>query len=445
MPRIALSQKFVNDLIGAQPPERDAIYWDTAVRGFGAAHRLSGGVHYVVQWREPATGAEPGKSHRRTLGRAGPMLDLKAARAKALDQLRAATDRDAPVNPLATRKAAKAATLAAPTFRAFVEGTYLKSARWRALAASTRAGDLIRLHTFVLPAIGDVKLRDLTPRMIRDLDRDLASTDRDALGRTWADRLAHSVGRTKKMRRGGPGGARRIMRVVKSVLAYAVTEEALATDPSARLRIKADGKREVVPSPAEYARLWTALDTLRQRGGMQAVACDVIALIAMTGARRGEIAWLRWRQLAPDLSAIILAPGEHKGGHRTGKGKIIGLPDDARPILDRYQRPADQDALVFAGQRPGRPVDLGWPWKRVRKAAELPDALVPHALRHGAGTLLALSGATAPQIASQLGHSSLSSTAGYIHLAEKMRAELAQRTADLVRPNKLRVVGGSKA
>src|SRR4051794_13881358 len=105
MPVSRITQRLVDDLLGAEPPERDGFYWSERMPGFGIKHRAgSGSVSYVIQWRDARTG----RSHRLALG--------SAAKLKLDTAERAARDRFADVasgkNPLAERKK----TREAPTF-----------------------------------------------------------------------------------------------------------------------------------------------------------------------------------------------------------------------------------------------------------------------------------------------------------------------------------------
>ena len=52
-------------------------------------------------------------------------------------------------------------------------------------------------------------------------------------------------------------------------------------------------------------------------------ACDCISLIALTGARRGEIKNLCWRHVDLEGRRITLSKEEHKAGRKTGKSRVI--------------------------------------------------------------------------------------------------------------------------
>ena len=58
MPVSRITQRFVDDLLGAEAPARDEFYWSERMPGFGVKHRAgSGSVSYVIQWRGSAARA----------------------------------------------------------------------------------------------------------------------------------------------------------------------------------------------------------------------------------------------------------------------------------------------------------------------------------------------------------------------------------------------------
>jgi integrase len=421
MPVVKLTQRFVDDLLGAEPPEKDTFYWSDRSAGFGVKHKLgSGRVSWCLQWRDPSTG----RSHRLTLGDAAK-LKLEAAK-KAMEAQ--AAQIAAGKNPIEERRYRRERM----TFREFVERVYLASDRWRRKAPSTRVNDENRIRTYLLPALGDRKVFEITLADLKRLHRDLSDPEA-------ATALARKAGSTKSVLRGGEGGARRTMRLLKAILAYAVEEEELAENPAAKLRLGTDGARDTAPDDDAYARLWAALEQLRGESYTMQRSCDIIRIIALTGARRSEIRNLRWRHVDLEQRRIVLSRSEHKAGRATNRSRIIALPDDAVAILAGYPR-GEPDAFVFAGLKPGTPVALQRPWQRITKAANLPETITLHVLRHGVGTALAAAGLAAPQIAAQLGHTQWRTSERYCHAVDRARVELAQKTAELVRPRKLRAV-----
>jgi integrase len=415
-----LTQRFVDDLLGAEPPDKDAFYWSERMPGFGAKHKAtSGGVSFVMQWRDRRTG----QSHRLALGDAR-QVKLDVARKLAEERF---AEIAAGRNPMAEKRLARAA----PTFQALVE-VYLASPAWQRKAPSTRTADEARIASFLLPALGSRKVADLTLADMRKLHRDLCDPAK-------AQALARAAGPTRNIRRGGEGGARRTMRLLKAILSFAVEEFELPENPAARLKLGTDGTRDAVLDEEAYGRLWSAIEKLRTMSYTMQRACDCIAVLALTGARRSEIRQLRWRHVDLDGRRITLPRDEHKAGRKTGRSRVIALPDEAVAILAGYPH-GEPDALIFSGQRFTRPVALDDPWELISEEAELPPEITLHSLRHGVGTLLAAEGLAAPQIAMALGHAQWRTSERYVHVVDRARDELARKTAALVRPKKLRPV-----
>ena len=143
----------------------------------------------------------------------------------------------------------------APTFKVLVE-TYRASPTWRKKAESTRDVDEGRLNAFLLPALGQRKVVDITLGELRKLHRDLCDPEK-------AEALARSGGATKNTRRGGEGGARRTMRLLKAILGFAVEEFDLSENPAGKLKLGSDGERDAVPDSSSYDRMWAAIEKLR--------------------------------------------------------------------------------------------------------------------------------------------------------------------------------------
>jgi integrase len=402
-----LTQGTVDRLLSGPAPARDVHLWSDRESGFGLK-RAAGSrrTAWVYQWRCPMTG----RSHRLTLGDAAKvtLADARAAMAARAGEIAAGK------NPIAERKRHRASL----TFAELV-ARYLKSDAWARKAPSTKAGDARRIALYLVPALGSRKLVEIELDDLRRLHRSLGDP-------AAAEALARKAGATKNTRRGGDGGARRSMRLLKAIFAFAVEDGQITTHPAAGLKLGSDGCRETAPDDDDYARLWQALE------GQHGPAHDIIRLLLLTGARKSEIRLLRWRHLDLAGRRIVLPRDEHKSGRKTGKNRVISLPPEAMEIIARYPRGLP-DAFVFMG-RNGGPVALQRAWERLARAAGLAPGLTLHSLRHGVGSALAAAGRTAPQIAMQLGHSSWRMSERYCHGRDKARHELAAVTAALVRP-----------
>ena len=95
----------------------------------------------------------------------------------------------------------------------------------------------------------------------------------------------------------------------------------------------------------------------------------VIRVLALTGARRNEVAALRWEYVDLEQGLITLPPKSHKSGHRSNKPKEIALGTSARAIVDKRQDNGSE--YVFPSSRDNAHVSLSAKlWKLIRKEVE---------------------------------------------------------------------------
>ncbi|MCP5409469.1 MAG: site-specific integrase [Chromatiaceae bacterium] len=146
-----------------------------------------------------------------------------------------------------------------------------------------------------------------------------------------------------------------------------------------------------------------------------------VRLALATGARRGELLKLEWRDVDLKRGTVLFRDTKNADDRR------VPLINEARLLLKERSkiRRIDQ-AQVFihpTDSKKAPPVD--WTWKNARRAAGLHDLRL-HDLRHSCGSYLARNGASAFQIAAILGHrSGPTLTARYVHLvAEDSRGLL---------------------
>lgn len=147
-----------------------------------------------------------------------------------------------------------------------------------------------------------------------------------------------------------------------------------------------------------------------------------LVLMAMkTGARRGELFALTWRDV--DLDAGRASLGRSKNGDR----RVLVLLPDVIAALRPFQS-SDLARLVFGsvGSKYHNPVSLNTPWRTAIAAAELKNFKF-HDLRHCCASYLAQAGTPLNVIAEVLGHRRLDMSQRYAHLtvATKASAMLA--------------------
>jgi integrase len=219
------------------------------------------------------------------------------------------------------------------------------------------------------------------------------------------------------------------IRLLKAGFAWACEAKVAKSNPAASVKVGNDGRRtEVVESPEKYAVLFTTIQSLEDHMKIRSPVADAIRVIALTGARLGEIAGLRWRHVDMTKGVIVLSSKEHKTGCKTSEAKTIGLPAAAQALITRQPEGAP-DAFVFKPSKGNGAITLAKPWRLIRREAGLSPTLGLHGLRHSLATQMALIGAQAAQIMTVLGHKNITTAQRYIHMAQDMRAALAESAA----------------
>lgn len=421
-----LTKKFVDGL-RAKGTDKDRCYWDAEVRRFGLRQKPSNGnrpgaLSWVIQYRN-----RNGDSKRFTLGDANVLTPEQARReARAL---LARIDTEG-FDPTAERKA--------ETFAELVE-LYLQSENWKRKSPSTQAVDRGRIERHLKPLLGNRKVSTLTRQDMAKVFRDI----RD--GKTATETKPSGKPRGRVRVRGGAGTARRALGLAGGIFSFAVQEGIISTNPCQGVETGSDGTRDViVEDEAGYVALFRAIAELEREHAIAGPAGDAIRIIALTGARRGEIVNLRWRHVDLQRQRIVLAPHEHKAGRRTGKEKVIPLPTAAAAILAVIDR-GEPDELVFRSAKQGAPIDLKKPWAKVRERAGLPAALTLHGLRHSVASHFAMAGASAPEIQAALGHADIAISAKYVHFAETRKRSVVERAASVATAGFLAAGGAPQA
>ena len=180
-------------------------------------------------------------------------------------------------------------------------------------------------------------------------------------------------------------------------------------------------KRTRYLSGAELSRLYGALAEHPEK-----TSANAIRLLALTGARRGEVLAARWDEF--DLEAGIWSkPASHTKQRREHR---VPLSAPALRLL-RELRQSSSEEYVFAGLDSRPLTDVKRTWRTVTREAGLSDVRL-HDLRHSYASILVSSGASLPVVGALLGHSQPATTARYAHLYDDPLRAATERVADIV-------------
>lgn len=363
--------------------------WDPDLKGFGLRVTAAGVKTFVVRYR--VGGGRAGVERLHTIGRYGP---LTAERSRELARL-ALADVAAGGDPQGGRAKARAEmTVASLCDLYLAEGCGTK----RAITIYTDKG---RIERHIKPLLGRKRVSDLSRA---DLERFLADV---AAGKTA------TVEKTKKQGKavvtGGQGAATRALGLLGAIMAFAVARKLRADNPAQGVKRFADKKCERFLSPAELGRLGTVLEAMEAEG-VHPYGPAIVRLLAFTGARRSEIATLKWREVDLERGALRLETS------KTGQ-KALNLSPGAAAILAGLT-PVSGTPFVFPASRgAGNYQGVAKVWIKARDRAGLADVRL-HDLRHTFASFGAGGGFGLPVIGALLGHRHAATTARYAHLAD---------------------------
>jgi integrase len=293
----------------------------------------------------------------------------------------------------------------------------------RRLTPSTLAGYRLKASKWIVPLLGDVKVRQVTPRhIVRMMDQ--MTVDGELRSKATRNQVRNLVSG-----------------LLRSAQEHGITD---SQNPAriARPPVGDRAKKHHTPTPAEVRH---ALDVARDTEG--AVAHLMVRLAVMTGARRGSLAALRWTDLDDGRLHVgrstTVLPGVHVEGP-TKTGQTVDIPLDADTLTLLVEHRARLTAVDgtaptwIIADDPGAawlPHRLTKTWERIREAAGLPDTRL-HDLRHFVGTVGAATGdyATAGE---RLTHADGGATTlrVYAHGTETGQVELTRILAEQLSPS----------
>jgi integrase len=312
------------------------------------------------------------------------------------------------------------------------------------LAPSTRASYAKNIRLHIKPQLGEIQLARLTGARISALYRDLERSGRCNASGTSPGLSARTV--------------RYIHTILKAALGEAVRQGLLATNPADKANPpSAREAKSPEIHPWTAAQLAAFLSWAEACGRTDAVAWRVLAY---TGARRGEVLALRWRDLDVEKSrlsirrsvGLVLTKGQGaeyvEGPTKNLQARVIDLDPQTVQALRSWRvsraqidlRLARDEALIFGTlegsylhpdrftRRFGRTLAIAQ-----RELGDSLPMITVHDLRHTHATILLANGVPVKVVSERLGHSSVMITlTTYQHVMPGMQAEAAARFAALV-------------
>ena len=366
--------------------DRETVFWDRDIAGFGVRVYPSGAKVYLVQARVG------GKTKRVTIGRHG-LVSAEDARLKAAEL----------ISRIKRSKELTGSGSVTPT----VSGTMLAEVADRYMREhvavrckpTTARAYRVALEKYLLPEFGSRSL--------------------GAIGQDQVAALHYRLHKT-------PAMANQVVEVL-SRLFYAAESWGTAPEsgnPCQFVRKYKKRSCERFLSEEEFRRLGDVLREMQDEGTLSESAAAAFRLLMLTGCRRNEILTLQWSDV--DLEAGELRLRDAKTGARW-----VALSPTARPVLATIPRRPGNPWVIAGRGASGRLSNLNMPWIAVRKRAGLKDVRI-HDLRHSFASRALALGESLPMIGKLLGHRQVQTTARYAHLAQESVKASSARVAESI-------------
>lgn len=289
------------------PGQKDRLAFDTECKGLGVRVTAAGTRTFIVQWQDPATL----QKRREPLGVWGGITVDQARDAARIRLGDVAKGLDPRAERLAVRAKSEAERADAKlTLEALVDDwdkLHLQGRRPRYRAEAIRAIKYAFSDDLKKPAS-----RLSRPGVVNVLDKLVRAETTTIAGRT----LAYG----------------------RACYGWALKRGKVGANPFAGLPIPTVVQaRERVLSGEELGRVWNAATGMREPWG------PLLRLLALTLARREEVAGMRWSELAKDLSTWTIPSTRMK----RGQSHVVVLTDAAQDALRSVTRIEGQD-LVFS-------------------------------------------------------------------------------------------------
>ena len=305
MPSLKVTKSSIDAI---RPSRRDELYWDERQKGFGVKVTPKGAKIFIFQYRLGGRGA---KTRRYTIGPYGRLTVEDARKKVGSLALAVSNGLDPQREKIVARR--KAVDLAFATYiHRFHEGC-LKT-EWSA----THKYAFSLLTKYALPVIGDTPLPDISRKDVKAVLAGIASKTATASN---------------------------MFAVLRRTFSWAVEQEDIERSPIEGMKPPPlPASRERVLADDELGLVWRAAETLGYPFG------PMVHLLALTGARREEVAALNWSELNRDTRSWSLPARRSKNA----KASENSLSDMAIEVLDGlavragYQKGWPKQGLVFS-------------------------------------------------------------------------------------------------
>jgi integrase len=284
------------------------------------------------------------------------------------------------------------------------------------------------------PSWADLTIRDQTSRAKQVAADPIGNMSVASIGVSDVDRW---VGRLRRAGV-GEGSIRNQHTVLRSALQQAVRWEWIATNPASSAPIESPKRQQqrTLTNDEVRAVIIAAAD-------VHELAPLAFRLGAEMGARRSELAALRWDKFAGDKVVVdgqIIVSTNAEGVRaprlkptKTGSRRVVTLSAPLLAMVEEARAKYGHATtwLFTPDVAPPNPDRIGWWWRRSRELAGIEPHWRLHDLRHWSATEAIASGQDVRTVANRLGHADPAMTLRvYAHAVGAADEALAQILGD---------------
>jgi integrase len=388
-------------------PRREP-YWAIIAKGCALGYRRSeqGGT-WIARFRD-----EDGKQHYESLGAADDIRDADAI--SVFNFMQAQVKARAFYDRAAREALGLLQPIDGPYTVAMALEDYFRARERRGSKAV--ASDRHVAKSRILPHLGTIDVRRLTPRQISNWQNMIATAGKLARGRVGDQTKSVTAVdvRDPDAVRARRATANRILTVLKAALNHAYQEGQIQSDEAWR-RVKP--YREV---DSAVIRFLTADESRRLVNACAGEFRDLVRGALLTGCRYGELARMRVADFHRESGAVTIRTS------KSGKPRHVALNNEGQRLFEALTagRPTGQLVFPRANGTAWGPSQQQRPLEEASKHASLNPPATFHVLRHTYASLLAMKGVPMGVIAAQLGHADTRMTEKhYAHLAPSYVAD----------------------
>ena len=312
------------------------------------------------------------------------------------------------------------------TVRQYADGVFMPT-KETTFSENARASYRMFLDRYILPVIGDTLLTEVTPAMISKLLIDFQKAG-----------YAHA-------------SAVKLYNVISGIFQMAFMDDSIALSPMMKVKRPAPRKDEHTAEETDKALTVEQLRSVLSSIAQEPLKWQAyINLAADSGARRGELCGLQWRDIDWTTGTITIRRNlqytPHKGVYATspknGKQRTVDIGTDTLALLRQLREEQAATCIsswVFTQDGNTEPMFPQSPTKYFHKLGERLGikSFHPHMLRHSSASIAITNGADVASVSERLGHSDTAVTLRmYAHANDESIRRAGQTVRDALKDAK---------